>query len=414
LPALQESLWFYRQCLALSTTALLTGQALPPGMSWDPTHTWKRAQLAANSQWPELQPADTAGFADTTDGPGGILTASGDGFPKELYPNAFDNTTAKWCLKATTAWIQYQYPADRRERIAAYTLTTANDAAERDPADWRLLGSNDAGATWTEVDRRQGEKWPGRHFRRRFDVATPGAFGSYRLEITRNHGADTCQLSEIELLSPVAADPILTPAAAEAMLQEAADPAGFVPLFAADLADATLTPGSWVWENGELLAKGGGDIWTKATYGDFVLDLEFRCEAETNSGVFLRCRSLEDWLNTAIEVQIQQADAAQKKHICGAIFDCLAPVTNAVRPVGEWNHYTILARANRILVYLNGVHVLDMDLNQWSEPGRNADGTPNKFAYAYRSLARVGHVGLQYHGQPVRFRHLRIRPLTTK
>lgn len=411
MPALEESLWFYRQCLALPREALLTGKALPPGMSWDPADTWTRATLDPANQWPEPQADDTAGYRDTTDNAGGTVTASGEGFPNELYPNCFDNTLGKWCIKAPSAWVQYQFPNARRESITAYAITTANDAPQRDPRDWRLLGSNDGGASWTEVDSRKDEKWGGRHTQRLFVLKAPAEFPCYRLDITRNHGADTCQISELELLVPVPPDPTLTPAAIEALFQQAEDASGYQPLFAGDLADATFAKDSWAWENGELVAKGGGDLWTKASYGDFALDLEFRCEAETNSGVFLRCANTDDWLNTAIEVQILQADLPQRREVCGAIFDCLSPFTNAVRPVGEWNHYTILAKANRILVRLNGLTVTDMDLNQWSQAGLNPDGTPNKFRYAYRSLARQGAIGLQYHGHPVRFRNLRVRAL---
>jgi sugar phosphate isomerase/epimerase len=410
-PALEASLWFYRQCLALPQEALLTGRALPPGMSWDPADTWKQMAPGSTGQWPDPKPDESAGYRDTTDTAGGVVTASGEGFPNEQFPNAFDNATTKWCLKAATAWIQYSYPGERRERLAAYSLTTANDAPERDPRDWCLSGSNDGGKTWAEVDRRSDEKWADRHFKRLFVVHAPGEYTLYRLEITRNHGADTCQLSEIELLVPAAADPILTPAYLEALLGQADAAGGYQPLFASDLSDATFAKDSWGWENGELVAKGGGDIWTKATYGDLALDLEFRCEAETNSGVFLRCASIEDWLNTAIEVQILQPDLPERKHVCGAIFDCLAPVTNAVRPAGEWNRLTMLAKGNRILVRLNGLIVTDMDLSQWPQAGLNPDGSPNKFKIAYGQMARSGFVGLQYHGQPVRFRNLRLKSL---
>lgn len=186
---------------------------------------------------------------------------------------------------------------------------------------------------------------------------------------------------------------------------------GFEPLFKPDLSDATCRKGSWVFEDGILTPKGGGDIWTKRRYGDFVLDLEFRCEPKTNSGVFVRCKNIRQWLHTAIEVQILQPVGSSGKHNCGAIFDCLAPSKQMVKEPGEWNRYEIIAKGATIYVILNGQRVIDMNLDLWTEPHRNPDGTRNKFKYAYKDMSREGHIGLQYHGHPVWFRNLRIRPL---
>jgi hypothetical protein len=52
-----------------------------------------------------------------------------------------------------------------------------------------------------------------------------------------------------------------------------------------------------------------------------------------------------------------------------------------------------------------------MDLNKWTEPGKNPDGTDNKFRYAYKDMPRVGFIGLQYHGNPVWFRNVKIKSL---
>ena len=47
-------------------------------------------------------------------------------------------------------------------------------------------------------------------------------------------------------------------------------------LFEPDLSNAVLSPGGWVMENGVLSAKGHGMIWTRKSYANFVLDLEFK------------------------------------------------------------------------------------------------------------------------------------------
>jgi sugar phosphate isomerase/epimerase len=187
---------------------------------------------------------------------------------------------------------------------------------------------------------------------------------------------------------------------------------GYKPLLKKDLSDAVVEKGGWAFENGVLTAKGKGDVWTKTRYGDFALDLEFKCAAETNSGVFLRCASIENWLHTAIEVQILQPWLGdQPRENCGGVFDCLGPSKKMIKPAGEWNHYLIIAKANRIYVVFNGEQVLNMDLDQWTEAHKNPDGTPNKFDNAYKDMAREGCIGLQYHGQPISFRNLRIKPL---
>ncbi len=195
---------------------------------------------------------------------------------------------------------------------------------------------------------------------------------------------------------------------AKLMEQEA-----FRPLLETSLSNATFEDGGWAFENGELTAKGKGDLWTQKRYGNFILSLEFKCEAKTNSGVFLRCGDMNDWLHSAIEVQILQnnSDYDNPKHHCGGIFDCQAPRTLTVREAGEWNRYNIIAQDNRIWVFLNEELVTEINLDHWTEAHKNPDGTPNKFKNAYKDMPREGHIGFQYHGQPIAFRNLSILEL---
>jgi hypothetical protein len=183
------------------------------------------------------------------------------------------------------------------------------------------------------------------------------------------------------------------------------------PLFLPDLSNAEFKSGSWVMEDGVLSAKGGGDIWTRDSYGDFSLSLEFRCAEKTNSGVFLRCSDIVKWLNNAIEVQILQGDEADQKHVCGAIFDCLAPSRQLPIQPGEWNAFVITAKGPKITVSLNREQIINMNLDDWKEPHKNPNGSPNKFEKAYKDMARDGRIGLQYHGSPIEFRNIRIERL---
>jgi len=180
-----------------------------------------------------------------------------------------------------------------------------------------------------------------------------------------------------------------------------------------DLTGWNAKPGSWVVENGALARRGGGDIWTKERFGDFVLDLEFKVAQGANSGVFIRTANTGDCVQTGIEVQVLDSfgKAQPSKHDCGAIYDCLAPMRNPVKAPGEWNRMIIKCRASRIRVTLNDEPIIFMNLDQWTEPGRNPDGSPNKFRTAYRDMAREGHIGFQDHGSPVWYRNVRIMDL---
>lgn len=382
---------------------------VPPGFSANVADTWANVPPGPAAQWQDMKPADTYGYADITKG--GTTTASCEHFAREGHENLFDDTPAKWCAKEAKIWAQYAMPESGKALVPiAYTVTSANDFPDRDPKSWRLLGSQD-GETWTEIDVQQDQSFLSRHFKKLYKIAQPAAFPIYRFEVTENWGNIGTQIEEVELLVPAQPDPELTAADIAALRELAAQPEGYQPLIAPDFANAILKEGAWDYTDGVLTAKGGSDIWTKDLYGDFILELDFQCAADTNSGVFVRCASIQDWLNTAIEVQIRQPKEGNARHDCGGIFDVKAPEALAVRPVGEWNHYLIIAKANRLLVWLNDTLVTDIDLNLWTTPGKNPDGSPNKFRYAYRALAREGHLGLQYHGQPITFRNLRVKPI---
>ena len=150
---------------------------------------------------------------DTTDDYPGIVTAEGENNGLngnwEVAANAFDNTLAKWLDFADSnpttraSWIQYQYPGGLQRVVTNYTLTSANDAPERDPANWALLGSNDGGTTWGTLDTQINQAFTDRFQNRAFPIASPAAYNIYRLRIDSVADPSTAvalQLAEIQLL----------------------------------------------------------------------------------------------------------------------------------------------------------------------------------------------------------------------
>ena len=184
-------------------------------------------------------------------------------------------------------------------------------------------------------------------------------------------------------------------------------------LFAPDLSDA-IGAKDWKLEDGILVATDHHSIWTKESYGDFILDLEFKVAKESNSGVFLRAGDIKKVLS-ALEIQVHDSADGSKYGMVGAIYDALPPSAKAQKPVGEWNRYTITCKGGSVKLVFNGILVIDADLNDWPEKGKNPDGTPNKFPKALKDFSRTGPIGFQgLHGKaqaPVWYRNLRIKHL---
>ena len=184
-------------------------------------------------------------------------------------------------------------------------------------------------------------------------------------------------------------------------------------LFAKDLSDA-INGEHWKWENGELVAKDHETLWTKESYANFVLDLDFKVAKESNSGVFLRSGNIKDVLG-ALEIQVHENADGSRYGMVGAIYDAMPPKKEMAKPVGEWNHFTITCKDSLVLVVFNGEEVIHADLNDWPEKGKNPDGTPNKFRIPLKEFARKGPLGLQgLHGKaqsPVWYRNLKIKSL---
>jgi hypothetical protein len=124
----------------------------------------------------------------------------------EVKENLTDGEpTTKWLVFEPTGWVEFDL--DEPVRLATYALTSANDAAERDPADWTLKGSTD-GKDWKTLDTRTGESFTGRFQTKTYDLAEPAEFRHFRLDITDNHGAGLLQLADVRFSTGGSAGPV--------------------------------------------------------------------------------------------------------------------------------------------------------------------------------------------------------------
>ena len=81
-------------------------------------------------------------------------------------------------------------------------------------------------------------------------------------------------------------------------------------LFAPDLSNAEDTKGVWFHDaSGNLTASKDVLLFSKAEYGPFVLDLEFKFDSGANSGVYIYASDLKNLVPNKIEVQLMDDPA---------------------------------------------------------------------------------------------------------
>jgi len=209
-----------------------------------------------------------------------------------------------------------------------------------------------------------------------------------------------------------------TALAADSLPQPEAAGSGWQPLFAEDLSNADKPADVWSVADGVLTANADHAIWTQVDYENFTLDLEFKNDVGTNSGVIIYCNNTKQWIPNSVEIQIADpfaekwAKSAPTWH-GGGIFGHLAPAKQVTRKPGEWNRMTIRAHGKSIKVWLNGTLTADMDMAKWTSNKTNPDGSaiPGWLKIPKADLPTKGRIGLQgKHGPAtVWFRNVRIR-----
>jgi len=198
----------------------------------------------------------------------------------------------------------------------------------------------------------------------------------------------------------------------------AAGEPGFTALFdGKTLAGWTLRGGhgpGYVVENGILVcpAEGGGNLFTEKEYSNFVFRFEFKMEPGGNNGVGVRAPLGGDAAYAGMEIQILDDENERYRGKLkptqhhGSIYDVIPARPGFLQPAGEWNQEEIAADGRKIRVTLNGVIIVDADLDIVREP---------EILKRHPGLSRAsGHLGFLGHGTRVEFRNIRVRELPSR
>ena len=190
---------------------------------------------------------------------------------------------------------------------------------------------------------------------------------------------------------------------------------GFTPLFdGKSLTGWKLVSGhgpGYVVKDGTIVCPldGGGNLFTEKEYANFILRFEFKTEPGGNNGVGIRAPYEGDAAYQGMEIQIlddgheKYKGKIKSEQHHGSVYDVIPARTGFLKPAGEWNSEEITANGSKIRVTLNGVIILDADLDTVREEAvlKKHPGLKRK----------SGHIGFLGHASLVEFRNIRIKML---
>jgi hypothetical protein len=142
---------------------------------------------------------------------------------------------------------------------------------------------------------------------------------------------------------------------------QASSEGGWVSLFDGKSLDgfAKVGDANWRIEDGMIVAdKGNGFLVTQADYKDYEIKAEFWVEADSNSGIFIRCTDpVKIGAETCYEVNIWD-ERPDPSYGTGAIVN-VAKVNPMPHAAGKWNTFDITAKGSSFTVVLNGHTTVD-------------------------------------------------------
>ena len=174
----------------------------------------------------------------------------------------------------------------------------------------------------------------------------------------------------------------------------------------------------WVIEEQSIKTVGGCDksdqvdIVTKEKYRNFELEFEWRVAPGANSGViYLISEDQDQTWKTGPEMQVldddRHPDGKKPTTSAGSLFDLIAPTNKTLRPVGEYNKARLVIHNGHVEHWLNGSKILEYDLGSAELKDLIAKSKFKSFPrFAQNS---EGVIALQYHGDDVWYRKIRIR-----
>lgn len=150
----------------------------------------------------------------------------------------------------------------------------------------------------------------------------------------------------------------------------------------------------------------GKNLFTENTYANYVLELEFKLPPAGNNGLGIHYPGQGNGAFAGMEIQTLDNTAEKYKDLKpyqfhGSLYTLKAAKKEGLKPVGEWNKQVVTVNGKNVEVKLNGINILEADLNELNRTHPKHEGAKR----------RSGHIAFLGHGDAVAYRNIRILEL---
>jgi hypothetical protein len=164
----------------------------------------------------------------------------------------------------------------------------------------------------------------------------------------------------------------------------------------------------------------GGDIITDQAWTDFILIFDWKISTGGNSGVKYNVseelstsrspgHAALGWEYQVLDDEINN-DKLEPTHRAASLYDMIEATNKTLKPVGEWNTGKIVFIGNHGEHWLNGVKVVEYDMDT---PEFKALFEKSKYAKIPGFMdKKKGHIVLQDHSSAAWYRNIKIKPVS--
>lgn len=162
---------------------------------------------------------------------------------------------------------------------------------------------------------------------------------------------------------------------------------------------------------------GSMDIITRETYEDFEFKIDWMIEQGGNSGIFYHVLEQDRaiyWSGPEYQIldNVNHPDASQGTNgnrKAGSLYDLIPADPQNTHPYDEWNTVRIVSDGATIQHWQNGEKVVEFE--RWTKDWFDMLHESKFNCYPEFGAIRDGHIGLQDHGDVVKFKNIKIRKL---